>query len=118
MITLYGIKNCDTVKKARKWLEQQGVDYQFHDFRADGLSSEMVQGWLHELGWEQLINKRSTSWKALDEGTRKAMDDGSALPAILAHPTLIKRPLLDTGHERFTGFSSEGYRRIFNLHTL
>lgn len=118
MITLYGIKNCDTVKKARKWLELHGVDYQFHDFREDGLDKVAVEKWLAELGWESLVNKRSTSWKALDEDTRQNMDTGSALAQILQQPTLIKRPLLDTGKERFTGFSAGEYAKIFNAHTL
>ena len=118
MITLYGIKNCDTVKKARTWLEIHGVDYQFHDFRTDGLEQTAVQAWLAELGWQNLVNKRSTSWKALDEQTRNDMDEQSALAAILEQPTLIKRPLLDTGHERFTGFSAASYQKIFNQHTL
>ena len=118
MITLYGIKNCDTVKKARKWLELHGIEYQFHDFREDGLESDAVEAWLAELGWENLVNKRSTSWKALDEQARQNMDEASALPAILAQPTLIKRPLMDTGHERHTGFSAASYQKIFNQHTL
>jgi Spx/MgsR family transcriptional regulator len=118
LITLYGIKNCDTVKKARKWLDLHGIEYRFHDFRADGLAPETVAGWLEELGWESLVNRRSTSWKALDEATREGMDNSSALAAIMAQPTLIKRPLLDTGHERFTGFSAASYQTIFSKHTL
>ena len=118
LITLYGIKNCDTVKKARKWLEQHGVEYAFHDFREDGLDRDLVRAWLEELGWENLVNKRSTSWKALDPATRESMDDVSALSAIMDQPTLIKRPLLDIGHERHTGFSAATYARIFNKHTL
>lgn len=118
MITLYGIKNCDTVKKARKWLDQHGVEYRFHDFREDGLDQDTVRGWLEELGWETLVNRRSTSWKALDEQTRQNMDTQTALSAIMEQPTLIKRPLLDTGHERFTGFSAASYQTIFNQHTL
>ena len=118
LITLYGIKNCDTVKKARKWLDLHGIEYRFHDFRADGLEPETVAGWLAELGWESLVNRRSTSWKALDAATREGMDDSSALAAIMAQPTLIKRPLLDTGHERFTGFSASSYQTIFSKHTL
>ncbi len=118
MITLYGIKNCDTVKKARRWLEDHRVDYQFHDFRQDGITTEKVEGWLDELGWETLVNKRSTSWKALDEATRKAMDAERALDCILEQPTLIKRPLLDTGHERVCGFSAKQYEALFSRHTL
>jgi Spx/MgsR family transcriptional regulator len=118
LITLYGIKNCDTVKKARNWLDLHGIEYRFHDFREDGLEAAAVSAWLAELGWEQLVNKRSTSWKALDARDRETMDEKSALRAIMAQPTLIKRPLLDTGHERFTGFSAANYQQIFNRHTL
>lgn len=118
MITLYGIKNCDTVRKARKWLELHGIEYAFHDFREDGLDAGQVRQWLRELGWENLVNRRSTSWKALDANAREAMDDETALQAIMAQPTLIKRPLLDVGHERFTGFSAKNYEKIFNRHTL
>ncbi len=118
MITLYGIKNCDTVKKARRWLDQHGVEYAFHDFRVDGLDRETVRAWLAELGWETLVNRRSTSWKALDQATRDHMDEASALAAIMAQPTLIKRPLLDIGHERHVGFSAATYARILNQHTL
>jgi len=118
VITLYGIKNCDTVKKARNWLDLHGVDYRFHDFRADGLERESVQRWLDELGWENLVNRRSSSWKALDAATRENMDEQSALTAIMAQATLIKRPLLDTGRERFTGFSAASYQKIFSKHTL
>ncbi len=118
MITLYGIKNCDTVKKARRWLEDHGIEYRFHDFREDGLDAGQVRTWLDELGWETLVNKRSTTWKALDPAQRESMDDSTALAAILEQPTLIKRPLLDTGHERRTGFKDSDYQQLFNRHTL
>ena len=118
MVTLYGIKNCDTVKKARKWLDLHGVDYAFHDFREDGLERDQVTTWIAELGWETLVNRRSTSWKALDPATREQMDEVAALQAIMAQPTLIKRPLLDIGHERHVGFSAASYASIFNQHTL
>ena len=118
MITVYGIKNCDTVKKARKWLEARNVEYTFHDVREDGLERTKVQDWLDELGWETLVNRRSTSWKAMEEEARAAMDNASALDAIMDQPTLIKRPLLDTGHECHCGFSAANYQSIFNHHTL
>lgn len=113
MTTLYGIKNCDTVKKARKWLENAGVDYQFHDFREDGLTKKQVEAWVKELGWETLVNKRSTSWKALDADARASMNAATAVAAIMAQPTLIKRPLLDTDKTRHTGFSAAQYADIF-----
>lgn len=118
MITLYGIKNCDTVKKARRWLESHGIDYAFSDFREHGVESGQVDSWLQELGWENLVNRRSTSWKQLDVAVRESMDQHSAATAILENPTLIKRPLLDTGKERHLGFSEQSYREIFNQHTL
>ncbi len=118
MITLYGIKNCDTIKKARRWLDNHAIDYKFHDFREDGLDAAAVKGWLAELGWEVIVNKRSTTWKQLDKTVQTNMDEKTAQAAILEHPTLIKRPLLDTGKERFVGFSAERYQSVFNQHTL
>ena len=118
MVTLYGIKNCDTVKKARKWLDSRAIDYQFHDFRVDGLSPESVQAWMDELGWEALVNKRSTSWKQLDPAARDAMSAVEAKAAILEQPTLIKRPLMDTGHSISVGFSQASFEKIFTQHTL
>ena len=78
MITLYGIKNCDTVKKARKWLENQSVEYTFHDVREDGLDPKTVELWLEKLGWEIVVNKRSTTWKDLDQAARDTMNNASA----------------------------------------
>ena len=118
MTTMYGIKNCDTVRKARKWLDINGIDYQYHDFREDGLDQDAVAGWIDELGWQNLLNRRSASWKALDEDARQNMNEESAHKAVLLHPTLIKRPLLDTGKQRYTGFSAASYAKIFNAHTL
>lgn len=118
VITLYGIKNCDTVKKARKWLDQHKIDYQFHDFREDGLDENAVANWIDELGWQNLLNRRSQTWKTLDVQTRERMDDKSARKAVLSHPTLIKRPLLDTGQQRYAGFSAANYAKIFHAHTL
>ena len=118
VITLYGIKNSDTVKKARKWLDLQSIEYQFHDFREDGLDPDAVKTWIDELGWQNLLNRRSTSWRSLGEQAQLNMDDDAALKAVLTQPTLIKRPLLDTGQQRYTGFSAASYAKIFNAHTL
>src|SRR5690606_36428777 len=115
---LYGIKNCDTVKKARQWLADHAIEYRFHDFRADGLDAAQVTVWLQELGADQLVNRRGTTWKQLDEVSRNAVTAGDAAALLLAHPTLIKRPLLDIGHQRFVGFSADRYRDIFQQHTL
>ena len=99
-------------------MDEQSIDYNFHDFRKDGLDAEAVESWIEELGWERLVNKRSTSWKQLSPEAREAMDAVSAVKAIMEQPTLIKRPLLDTGHVRITGFSAEQYLTIFSQHTL
>jgi arsenate reductase len=116
--TLYGIKNCDTVKKAKNWLESSNIDFQFHDFRVDGLEEKQLSEWVKELGWEVLVNKRSTTWKQLDNKTRDTMDESLAIITMLAHPTLIKRPVLDTGHERLVGFKDSDYQALFKHHTL
>ena len=118
MITLYGIKNCGSVKKARQWLELHGFDYQFHDFRVDGIDKTLVNSWLKELSWPELLNKRSTSWKQLTEQQRLSIEqcDSSAancepLVAILLEtPTLIKRPVLENDAGLLlVGFKTENY---------
>lgn len=113
-IKIFGIKNCDSVKKARAWLDSHSIDYRFHDFRTDGLSAAQVQAWVAELGWETLINKRSTTWKQLDTAAREALTDESVIDVILAQPTLIKRPLLDTGDQRRVGFKAADYAAWFS----
>nr|WP_324259440.1 ArsC family reductase [Cellvibrio fontiphilus] len=114
MTTLYGIKNCDTVKKARTWLDQQGIDYRFHDFRVDGLDAAQVQRWIAELGLEALVNKRSTTWKDLSDSIKQNFTASTAVNIIVENPTLIKRPLLDTGTQKLLGFKPEDYQTIFN----
>lgn len=94
-LTMYGIKNCDTIKKARKYLESQGVDYQFHDYRADGLDAALLQQFIDALGWQALLNTRGTTWRKLEESERNAVDNpATALKLMLAQPAIIKRPLL------------------------
>jgi Spx/MgsR family transcriptional regulator len=114
-VTLYGIKNCDTVKKARDWLTTKNIDYRFHDFRADGLTKDQVALWLNEIGLEALINKRSTTWKELADSVKANLDEKSALGIVVENPTLIKRPLLDTGKQKLVGFKAADYAHIFNL---
>ena len=114
MTKLYGIKNCDTVKKARTWLEQQGVNYEFHDFRVDGLTAAQVQGWIAELGLDTLVNKRSTTWKELSDSQKDSFNSETAVQIIVDNPTLIKRPLLDTGALRQVGFNDADYQKLFN----
>ena len=99
-LTVYGIKSCDTCRKALKWLDEQGREYRWHDLRADGLDAGTVQAWIVAVGTDTLVNRRSTTWRGLDEATRaQALDDQSADTVLVQHPTLIKRPVLvdDTG---------------------
>jgi Spx/MgsR family transcriptional regulator len=114
MITLYGIKNCDTVKKARQWLDKNQIEYRFHDFREDGLSKPQVKKWASELGWETLVNKRSTTWKGLSDTTKASLNDQSVIDIIIESPTLIKRPLIDTGNKRSVGFKADTYHTLLN----
>lgn len=114
MITLYGIKNCDTVKKARDWLAKNNVSYSFHDFRADGLDKTQVNNWIAELGLDTLVNKRSTTWKELDASTKTNFNEQNAAAVIVENPTLIKRPLLDTSTQKYVGFKDTEYSKIFN----
>ncbi len=108
-VTMYGIKNCDTVKKARRWLEENGIGYRFHDFRQDGLDSKQANAWLRELGSDQLVNRRGTTWRNLPDAEKGRLN--AAL--LVQYPALIKRPLLDTGKIRHLGFSPSDYREIF-----
>jgi arsenate reductase len=113
MVHLYGIANCDSMKKARNWLEQQQIDYRFHDYRKDGLEPLQLDAWIDELGWQALVNRRSTTWRKLSERQREQMDQASARRIMLASPTLIKRPLLDLGDRRVLGFTESQYAHIF-----
>lgn len=112
-ITLYGIKNCDTVKKARKWLDQHQVNYVFVDHRADGLNPDSLHHWLDTLGWEQLVNKRSTTYRALSESEKANLGPNTAYALLEANPTLIKRPLLDNQGQLSVGFKAEQYAALF-----
>lgn len=95
MITLYGIPNCDTVKKARTWLTAQGLAHQFHDFKKQGVPEAALDAWLAAAGWEKLVNRKGTTWRGLDEATRSAVTDAaSARALLLAHASVIKRPVV------------------------
>ena len=114
MNIIYGIKNCDSVKKARKLLEEKDVKYQFHDFRVDGISKTLLANWLKSVPYTLLLNKRSTTWKQLDESIRSIVDAGASnkevIDLFIAHPTLIKRPVLVNDNNEITvGFSEQYY---------
>ena len=111
--TLYGISNCDTIRKARRWLDAHHVDYRFHDVRKDGLERETLRGWISELGWESLLNRRGTTWRNLPEAVRNGIDAQTAEKIMLEHPASIKRPLLVHGGGLLLGFREAEYSALF-----
>jgi len=113
--TLYGIPNCDTVKKARTWLAENGHDFTFHDFKKQGLSRELVQGWLKDVGWETLVNRKGTTWRNLpDERKAQILDADSAIDLMLENPSVIKRPVLQGVGPVSVGFSGDAYAEKFS----
>ncbi len=104
MLTVYGIKQCDTVRKALKWLDQKGTEHRFHDFRTDGLSAELLQNWLDSDFSDKLVNRRSTTWRQLSEAQRQSEGD-ALLKLLLDHPTLIKRPVFVADRIIAVGFN-------------
>lgn len=115
MTIIYGIKNCDTVKKARQWLDSHNVDYSFHDFRKDGLEKSKVAQWLEKVGPDTLINKRGTTWKQLPEPEKTRLTDDRNIDVICDNPTLIKRPVIESGREIIVGFKESDFQNLFNV---
>ena len=99
-VTLYGIKNCDTVKKARAWLDKHGVAYAFHDYKTAGIDAPRLQKWCKELGWETVLNRAGTTFRKLDDAAKANLTEAKAITLMLAQPSMIKRPVLDTGAAR------------------
>ncbi len=116
MNILYGIPNCDTIRKARKWLTAAGVEFQFHDFRKDGLDRKQLEDWVKQVGWEVLLNKRGTTWRQISTEQKASIDEASALALLLEHPAMIKRPVLESDalSQIEVGFSEPRYREIFD----
>jgi Spx/MgsR family transcriptional regulator len=112
--TLYGIKNCDTMKKAFKWLEANNINYEFHDYKKSGLPEDLAKDWLASEGWEQIINKRGTTWRKLDDDVKNSMNDTQALAVMLDNPSIIKRPLMIKDGEITLGFKDADYQTIFS----
>ncbi|MET3591462.1 Spx/MgsR family transcriptional regulator [Mesorhizobium shonense] len=108
-ITMYGITTCDTIKKARVWLEGRDVPYRFHDYRAEGMEAERLNGWVGKVGWEKLLNKGSTTFRELPEKDKEALDEKKAKKLMLAKPTMIKRPVLEVGDRVLVGFKPDVY---------
>jgi Spx/MgsR family transcriptional regulator len=112
MTTLYGIKNCDTIKKARAWLSSNNIDYTFHDYRQDGLESKWLEKAEQTLGWEIMLNKRGTTFRQLSEEQKEGVDKNAALALMLEYPAMIKRPILIYNEQYFIGFKVEQYTEV------
>jgi arsenate reductase len=110
--TLYGIKNCDTMKKARAWLDDQGVAYAFHDYKTQGIDCVHLERWCDEHGWETLLNRAGTTFRKLDEAQKADLDQAKAVALMLSQPSMIKRPILDLGDRTIVGFKPETYRDV------
>lgn len=107
MLTVYGIKTCDTVRKALKWLDARGIPYAFHDFRADGLDAGVCGRWVDALGWESVLNRRSTTWRNLPECDKESLDAERAVILLVANPTLVKRPVFESNSLIEIGFNDD-----------
>lgn len=114
MVVLHGIKNCDTMKKAIKWLAANDVSYTLHDFKKQGITLETVNAWIESVGWEVLINRRGTTWRKLDDKVKNSIDERSAITVILTNPSIIKRPVLSVNSDIHIGFTENRYQEIFN----
>ena len=113
MITIHGIKNCDTMKKARAWLDAHGTPYLFHDYKTQGIAEATLRAWVAEHGWQRLLNAAGTTFRKLPEAERENLTEARAIALMLAQPSMIKRPVLDLGGRSLVGFSPESYARAF-----
>lgn len=112
-VTMYGIKNCDTVKKARAWLDARGVAYAFHDYKTAGIDADRLRAWVAELGWEALLNRAGTTFRKLPDADKAGIDAGKAIALMVAQPSMIKRPVLDLGGRRVAGFRPDAWEALF-----
>lgn len=115
MVTIYGIPNCDTMKKARVWLDQHGVEHVFHDYRKAGVDKARLEGWVAEHGWEVILNRAGTTFRALPDEARADLNAARAVELMLAQPGMIKRPVLDLGDRRIVGFKPAVYEAAFGV---
>jgi arsenate reductase len=112
-VTIYGIKNCDTMKKARAWLDAHKVAYEFHDYKASGIERATLENWARQVGWEILLNRSGTTFRALPDADQTSLTEKSAIALMLAQPSMIKRPVLDRGGKLLVGFKPEQYAVAF-----
>jgi arsenate reductase len=110
-ITIYGIKNCDTMKKARSWLDGHGINYDFHDYKSEGIGKDKLKQWSGEVGWETLLNRAGTTFKKLPDADKEGLNESKAIALMLAQPSMIKRPVLDLGGELVVGFKPDVYAK-------
>ncbi len=110
--TIYGIKNCDTMKKARLFLEERGVDYAFHDYKASGIDRTHLERWCREVGWETVLNRAGTTFRKLPDAARENLDEARAIDLMLEQPSMIKRPVLERDGRLLIGFKPETYERF------
>lgn len=115
VITVYGIPNCDTIRKARRWLTDNNIDHHFHDYRKAGIDAELLRSWIETLGeWQNLVNRRGTTWRKVDDETRNGLDANRAIALMIEQPALIKRPVLVTGKQVLVGFDEARYREVLS----
>jgi arsenate reductase (glutaredoxin) len=112
-VTIFGIKNCDTMKKARAWLDKRGVAYAFHDYKTAGIARSMLENWAREVGWEMLLNRSGRTFRALPEKDREGLTDKKAIALMATQPSMIKRPVLDVDGRLLVGFMPEQYEKAF-----
>lgn len=112
-LAVYGIKNCDTMKKAMTWLDQHKIAYEFHDYKKEGADKAVIAAAIKQLGWEDVINRKGTTWRALPESQREKMTAASALKAALDNPSLVKRPLIFDGKTYHVGFDAAAFKKAF-----
>ena len=112
MIKIYGIPNCDTMKKARRWLEANGIEYDFHDYKKLGVPEKNLKNWVKQTGWETILNKRGTTWRKLDDDLKDNIDEAAAIQVMLDNPSIIKRPILESGKLLLIGFDEDQYKRL------
>lgn len=116
---VYGIKNCDTVKKARKFLEEAGVDYSFHDYKKDGVDADKLASFVNEFGWETVLNKKGTTWRKLDDDVKESITDvASAIALMTENPSIIKRPIVEAETKNFIGFDPVAWEMALELGEL
>jgi arsenate reductase len=112
MIKIYGIPNCDSMKKARKWLDKNNLEYEFHDYKKSGVPEKNLKKWVKDAGWDIVLNKRGTTWRKLDDSIKDNINEGSAIQVMLDNPSSIKRPVLESGKTLLVGFKEKEYETL------